>query len=96
MLALDHHSAAIRSALLLIAAAALVACSEEPPRHVWVAVARIAPPITPKWNSDEVIVTVRTTDGLLGYRSVPAARPACHGGDTVRATVRGIALSLDA
>lgn len=74
----------------------IAACSEQPARTVWAKVVSIAPPAQPKWHSDEVVVVVRTPDGTVGFANVPSARLACRVGDTVRATVRGIAMTLNA
>ena len=73
----------------------LSACAPQPARQSWAAVVSIAPAINPKWDSDRVIVTVRTQDGLVGTAAVPLARLACRVGDTVRVTAQGLSLTLD-
>jgi len=74
---------------------ALIGCAEQPKRDVWAVVVEIEPHISPRWNTDELVVTARTSEGLLGTKSVLKARLNCQVGDTVHASVRGVALTLD-
>jgi hypothetical protein len=74
---------------------ALSACSEQPKRETWAVVVNIAPHASPKWNADEMVVTARSQDGALGAKSVLTGRVNCRVGDTVHASARGIALTLD-
>lgn len=55
----------------------------------------IAPHPNPKWHGDEVVVTARSQDGAFGAKSVLMARLKCRVGDTVHASARGLALTLD-
>jgi hypothetical protein len=73
----------------------LAACSDQTKHETWAVVVNIAPHINPKWNADEVVVTARTQSGVLGTKSVLTARLSCHVGDTVHASVEGVALTLD-
>jgi len=58
-------------------------------------VVSIAPHSNPKWHPDEVIVTARSEDGAIGSKSVLTARLTCRVGDTIHASARGLALTLD-
>jgi len=79
----------------LVATAFLGACSEQPKREAWAVVVSIAPLSNPKWHPDEVIVTARSEDGAIGSKSVLTARLTCRVGDTIHASARGLALTLD-
>ena len=74
-------------------ALALAACAEQPKREVWAMVTSIAP-IASRWNTDQLTVAVRSPDGAVGMVRVSAARLHCHVGDTVRASARGVSLTL--
>jgi hypothetical protein len=80
---------------LVAAAMALAACSQQPKRETWAVVVSIAPHANPRWNPDEVVVTARSVDGAVGTKSVLTARINCRVGDTVHASARGLALTLD-
>lgn len=81
--------------ILIMSAITLAACSEQPRREVWAVVVSIAPHVSPKWDADEVVVTARSQDGAFGAKSVLTARLNCRVGDTVHASARGLALTLD-
>jgi hypothetical protein len=79
---------------LLTVASALAACSDQPKREITATVVDIAPPVS-RWKFDEVLVTARSSNGLVGIKSVSMARLRCHIGDTVQASASGISLHLD-
>lgn len=81
---------------MLLPLCALSACSEQPKHEVRAVVVSIAAHANPKWDADEVVVTARSRDGAFGAKSVLAARLDCRVGDTVPASARGLALTLDA
>lgn len=81
--------------LSLVVATALAACSKQPVRQTSAVVVNIAPGLRPKWDTDKVQVTARSLDGLITVTNVPLAQLKCHVGDTVRASVQGIALTLE-
>jgi hypothetical protein len=72
------------------------ACNEQPKREAWALVVSIAPRPNPQWHPDELVVTARSPDGAVGTKTVVRARLSCRVGDTVHASARGIALTLDA
>lgn len=80
---------------ILLATVLLAACSEQPKHETWAAVVSIAPHSNPKWNPDEVVVTVRSEEGAMGSKSVLTARLKCRVGDTVHGTAQGLAFTLD-
>jgi hypothetical protein len=71
------------------------ACSEQPERKALAVVTDIAPRVS-RWHSDQVLVTARSADGLVGSKLVDAARLDCRVGEKVQATARGVSLFLDA
>ena len=81
--------------LTLLAIVMLAACSEQPKREAWAAVVSIAPHPNPKWNPDEMVVTVRTQEGAMGSKPVLTARLKCRVGDTVHGSAQGLAFTLD-
>ena len=81
---------------VLLAAPLVAACTEQPTREVSAVVVSVAPYANPKWDTDKVIVTARSLDGAFGSKSVFIARLNCKVGDTVQASARGVALSIDA
>lgn len=81
--------------ILLVAALTLAACTQQPKRQVSAVVVSIVANINPTGDGDEVIVTARSADGAFGKKFVPADRLNCRVGDTVHASVRGLALTLD-
>lgn len=80
---------------LLTGAIALTACSEQPKREVSAVVVSIAPHVSPKWDADEVVITARSPDGSFGAKSVLRAGLNCRVGDRVKASARGLALTLN-
>lgn len=80
---------------LISAAIALTTCSEQPERATSAIVVNIAPTQS-EWSADEVLVTAKSAEGLVGVQHVLTARLKCHVGDKVRASARGITLKLDA
>ncbi|MFA5970475.1 MAG: hypothetical protein WC816_14675 [Sphingomonas sp.] len=80
---------------LISATIALTTCSEQPERTTSATVVNISPTQS-KWNADEVLITAKSPDGLIGVQHVLTARLKCHVGDKVRASARGITLKLDA
>jgi hypothetical protein len=86
----------VKSALFaLVAAAFVTACTEQPEREVQAVVLSIAPQANPKWNPDEVVLTARSPDGAFGSKSILISRLNCKVGDTLQATARGVALTLN-
>ena len=83
------------SLILIFAVASVAACSKQPVRETSAVVVNIAPGFRPKWDTDKVRITARTLDGLVTVKNVPLAQLKCHVSDTVRASVQGIALTLD-
>ena len=79
----------------LVAAAFVTACTEQPEREVSAVVLSIAPQANPKWNPDKVVVTARSPDGAFGSKSILISRLNCKVGDTLQATARGVALTLN-
>lgn len=79
---------------IIVITAMMPACSEQPIRKTSAVVTDIAPRVS-RWRTDEVLVTVRSEDGLIGSEFIEEARLTCRLGDKVRALVRGVALSLD-
>lgn len=69
------------------------ACTEQPERNASAVVIDIAPRVS-RWHSDQLLVTARNADGLVGSKAVDAARLNCRVGDEVQAVTRGVALSL--
>jgi len=80
---------------VLTVATALTACSEQPRRDVWAVVVDIRPHLSPKWDTDQLVVEARTPDGLDGTKEVLRAGLNCRVGDTVRAVAQGVSLTLD-
>jgi len=80
---------------IILSLCALSACSQQPKREVQAVVISIAEHANPKWDADELVVTARSQDGAFGSKSVLAARLNCRVGDWVRASARGVALTLD-
>ena len=80
---------------LAITIAFLAACSKQPVRHTSAVVIDIAPALSPRWDTDKVQVTARSLDGLIAVTNVSLAQLRCHVGDTVRASVQGMALTLE-
>ena len=79
----------------LVAATVLVGCTEQPVHQTSAVVVNIATGLRPKWDTDKVQVTARSLDGLVTVKDVPLAQLKYHVGDTVRASVQGITLTLD-
>jgi hypothetical protein len=71
-------------------------CSKQPEHEVWAVVISIAPHSNPKFYPDELVVTAKSQQGIMGMKSVLATQLNCQVGDTVRAKARGLALELDA
>jgi hypothetical protein len=82
--------------VLLAGMIASASCTEQPKREAWAVVVDIGPQANPRWHPDEVVVTARSEDGAVGSKSIQRARLTCHVGDTIHASARGIALTLDA
>jgi hypothetical protein len=80
---------------VVAAATLLVACTRQPVRETSAVVVNIAAGLRPRWDTDHVQVTARSSNGLLAVKDVPLAQLKCHVGDTVRASVQGITLTLD-
>ena len=92
----DQHRPMSKIRLGLLATVIfLAACSEQPKHEVWAVVVDIRPHISPRWNTDEMVVEARSADGLRGTKAVLKAGLNCRVGDTVRASAQGIALTLD-
>ncbi|HEY0312686.1 MAG TPA: hypothetical protein VGC56_09345 [Allosphingosinicella sp.] len=83
------------STILLAGTIAAASCTEQPKRETWALVVSIAPHANPKWHPDEVVVTARSETGAVGTKTVEMNRLTCRVGDTVHASSRGIALTLD-
>ena len=81
-------------ASLIAIAAILAACSEQPARKMSATVVDIAPRVS-RWHADEVLVTVRGSNGMMGHKAVEITRLTCRLGDRVEATARGVSLKLD-
>lgn len=80
---------------LLLAATLLADCATQPARETSAVVVNIAPGLRPRWDTNKVQITARNLDGLIAVKNVPLAQLKCHVGDTVRASVQGITLTLD-
>ena len=81
--------------ILLAGMIAAASCTEQPKRETWALVVGIARQANPKWHPDELLVTARSETGAVGTKTVETNRLTCRVGDTVRASSRGIALTLD-
>ena len=62
---------------------------------MWAVVVSIALHTNPKWHADEVVATARSQVGAFGAKSVLLEHLNCRVGDTVHASARGLALTLD-
>ena len=80
---------------LAIALFGLAACSQQPKRETSAVVVSIAPGPSGRWDTDKVVVTARSPDGVVGTRWVPKRDLRCHVGDNLRGSVQGTALTLD-
>lgn len=79
----------------LVALLALAACAPQPVRKTSAVVVAIAPGPRPRWDTDKVQITARSSDGLVAVKTIILAQLKCHVGDTVQASAQGIALTLD-
>ncbi len=86
----------IRGVFLLVMAITLPACSEQPARMVSAVVVSTGEHSNPKWDADQVVVTARSEGGVVGSKPVLRTRLDCRIGDTIQATIRGVALTLNA
>jgi hypothetical protein len=84
----------MRVSYLLICLSVLSACSEQPKRDEWAVVVSITPHPNRMRHGDELIVTARGQDELMGTKTVLTAGLTCRVGDTIRATSQGLALTL--
>jgi hypothetical protein len=84
----------VRLNLAMMAIVVSVGCAKQPQRDVSAKVIDISPPVS-RWHADQVVVTVRGENGIVGMKLVPIAQLRCRVGDDVRASVRGVALSID-
>ena len=73
----------------------LIACSPQPTRRTAAVIVDISPASHGRWNTDQLLVTARSPEGLVGTKTVSITELRCHVGDTVTATARGVALELD-
>ena len=80
---------------LTIAVFGMAACSQQPKRETYAIVVSIAPGPSGKWDTDKVVVTARSPDGVVGMKWVAKRQFRCRVGDTLRATIQGTALTLD-
>ena len=80
---------------LVVAATILSACDKQTVHQTSAVVVDIAHGLRPKWDTDKVRITARSSKGLIAEKSIPLAQLKCHVGDTVRAWVQGVALILD-
>jgi len=81
--------------ILFLTMSALAGCHEQPSCQTSAVVVDIAHGLRPKWDTDEVQITAKSRGGLMTEKNVPITMLKCRVGDTVKATVQGIALTLD-
>ncbi|MBB3982333.1 hypothetical protein GGR44_001996 [Sphingobium fontiphilum] len=62
-------------------------CADQPVHKTSAVVLNIAPHANPKCSPDEVVVTARSVDGVVGMKCVRLANLDCRIGDRVAATV---------
>jgi hypothetical protein len=92
----------MRAASILTVAAAIfvggcsnpTSSSSQPAEPTTAFIVSIAPRVS-KWNSDMVVITARSTDGLMGSKTVLISRLTCKVGDEVSATVQGTTIQMD-
>lgn len=82
-------------ACLAFAVLGMTACTQQPKRETSVVVVSIAPGPSGRWDTDKVVVIAKSRDGVVGTKWVLKRELRCRVGDTVRASVQGIALTLD-
>jgi hypothetical protein len=79
---------------LMVILLSLTGCSKQPERETFAVVVSITPRVS-RWHTNEILVIARSPNGEIGAKSVLKSRLACRVGDTVRASARGIALTLN-
>lgn len=74
---------------------ATAACSQQPSHPVRAVVVDIRPHVSPKWNTEQLVVEARTEAGAHGTKEVLKTGLTCRVGDTVSGIEQGLTLTLD-
>lgn len=71
----------------------LASCYSQPKQHSSAKIIDISQRPS-RWHANEVIVTFRSHDGLIGKRTMLVSEVRCRVGDTVSVDAQGIALTM--